>query len=340
MKRFLSIGAAALLCGCASGDGAGIGGGGSGGDQSNGGSGNDELCVSSTCGERVVLLDIPSAENQIFSSDGRLFVSSGSGLWEVTKDSSGAYAKTSITDFGLNGLAIIGDVLYATAGNGDFYAGHISGSAEPQMSKIFTIVGMCIANGMVAGPDGNLYVVDEPLSPAPPNCVPPDPKVVRLNVDPADPMHILNQEVWIQGSPAGLLFLGADNTLRFPNGLQRKGNRFFGTDGGAIYYADLQPDGSAGPVTMIYWEPTAHDDLGVVGDDLVVTDFFGGRIFLLSQDGQLLQQTDRALFSFPSSTRIGRPPLFSSDEVVVTETGVLTDNNLPLDHLSVFRRRN
>jgi len=332
LKRLIWIGAALLLAAC------GGGGGDSGSHPDQGPAG--ELCVSSSCGERVVLLDLPSAENQIFTPDGRLFVSSGSGLWEITKDASGAYAKTSIVTTGLNGLAIIGDVLYATAGNGDFYAGHLSDVPEPQMTKIFTIEGMCIANGMVAGPDGNLYVVDEPLSPAPPNCVPPDPKVVRLNVDPADPMHILNQEVWIQGSPAGLLAFGADNVLRFPNGLQRKGNRFFGTDGGAIYYADLQPDGSAGPVTMIYWEPTAHDDLGIAGDDLVVTDFFGGRIFLLSQDGQLLQETDRALFSFPSSTRIGRPPLFSSDEVVVTETGVLTDNNLPLDHLSVFRRRN
>ena len=329
MKRLVPICAVLVLAGCAKGDGSVSG--------ASPATSSNDLCVSSSCGERVVLLDIPSAENQIFTSDGRLFVSSGSGLWEVTKDSSGAYAKTSITDTGLNGLAIIGDVLYATAGNGDFYAGHIS--SGPQMTKIFTIEGMCIANGMVAGPDGNLYVVDEPLSPAPPNCVPPDPKIVRLNVDPADPMHILNQEVWIQGSPAGLLFLGADNTLRFPNGLQRKGSRFFGTDGGAIYYADLQPDGAAGPVTMIYWEPTAHDDLGIAGEDLVVTDFFGGRIFLLSQDGQLLQQTDRVLFSFPSSTRIGRPPLFSTDEVVVTETGVLTDNTLPLDHLSVFRKR-
>jgi hypothetical protein len=327
MRRGI-IFAAVLLAACAK-------------ENSGGGSGAtpvdaNPLCVSSSCGERVVLLDIPSAENQIFTDDGRLFVSSGSGLWEVTKDASGTYAKTSITSTGLNGLAIIGDVLYATAGNGDFYAGRIG--SDLQMTKIFTIAGMCIANGMVAGPDGNLYVVDEPLSPAPPNCIPPDPKVVRLNVDPADPMHILNQEVWIQGSPAGLLSLGLDNVLRFPNGLQRKGNRFFGTDGGAIYFADLQADGSAGPVTKIYWEPTAHDDLGIAGDNLVVTDFFGGRIFLLSQDGELLQQTDRVLFSFPSSTRIGRPPLFSADEVVVTETGVLTDNNLPLDHLSVFRR--
>lgn len=334
MKRFLPMLVVLALAACGSDDGSTPGAADDGGDDA-----SDSLCVSSSCGERVVLLDIPSAENQIFTDDGRLFVSSGSGLWEITRDASGTFAKTSILGTGLNGLAIIGDVLYATAGSGAFYAGRLSGGA-PQMQQIFTIEGMCIANGMVAGPDGNLYVVDEPLNVNPPaNCVPPDPKVVRLNVDPADPMHILGQEVWIQGSPLGLLAFGLDNVLRFPNGLQRKGNRFFGTDGGSVYSVDLQPDGSAGPVTPLFWEATAHDDLGVIGDSLVVADFATGRLALLSQDGTLLQQTDRVLFSFPSSARQGRPPMFSTDEIVVTETGVLTDNSLPLDHLSVFRKR-
>ena len=30
--------------------------------------------------------------------------------------------------------------------------------------------------------------------------------------------------------------------------------------------------------------------------------------------------------------------MFAADDILVTETGVLTDNNLPIDFLSVFRR--
>jgi hypothetical protein len=319
-----------LLAGCAGGD-------------SPGGAGSiidsSQLCVSSSCGDRTVLLDIPAAENLIFAPDGRLFVSSGSGLYDITNNAQGTFAATLLSDAcAFTGLAIIGDILYVNCGTGALYAAELDAPFE--LTQIFTTEGMCISNGMADGPDGNLYVVDEPLNVNPPaNCVLPDPKIVKLTVDPADPMHILGQEVWIQGSPAGLLFLGLDNVLRFPNGLQRRGNSFFGTDGGSIYRVDWQSDGSAGEVTPLFWEATAHDDLGIAGDALVVTDFFAGRIFLLSQDGELLQETDPGLFTFPSSARLGRPPLFAPDDVVVTETGVLGDQSLPLDHLSVFRRR-
>jgi hypothetical protein len=297
------------------------------------------LCVSSGCGERTVLLDIPGAENQLFTPEGRLFISSGSGVYEVTRDAEGAFAAALISaDCGFTGLAQRGNLLYAVCGNGGLYAGEVT--AVPVLTKIFQFEGMCIPNGTALGPDGNLYVVDEPLNISPPaNCLPPDPKIVRLIVDPVDPMHILSQEVWVQGSPLGQLHLGLDNVLRFPNGLVRQGNHFFGTDGGSIYRVDLMPDGSAGEVMPLFFEATAHDDLGLAGDDaLVVADFFGGRILLLSQDGTLLQETDRLLFSFPSSARLGRPPMFAPDDVLVTETGVLGDQSLPLDHLSVFRR--
>ena len=293
-----------------------------------------DLCVNSTCGERVVLMDLPSAENLTFSPDGRLFVSANGGVFEIKKDAAGAFTAAPIAEGcpGGLGLAIRGNILYAVCSGMHIYAGELS--ATPQLKEIFALTGMCIPNGMALGADSNLYVVDEPLS----LCVP-DPKIVRLTVDPANPLHVTQQETWLQGSPAGLLYLGLDNTLRFPNGLQSRGDAFFGTDGGSIYRVDLLPDGSAGEVVPLYFEPTPHDDLGIAGDNLLVADFAGVRILLLSQAGEPLQQTDRLLFSSPSSARLGRPPMFKPDEIVVTETGVLGDNNLPLDHLSLFRRK-
>jgi hypothetical protein len=293
-----------------------------------------ELCVSSSCGEKIDLLDLPSAENLIFTPDGRLFVSAGVGVVEVTKDGQGAFHTTTLSDAsctGSLGLAVRGDMLYAVCQKG-IYAGAIT--ATPHLTRIFDLVGMCIPNGMALGGDGNLYVVDEPLS----LCVP-DPKIVRLNIDPADPMHILSQETWVQGSAAGGLAFGVDNVLRFPNGLTSRGNTFFGTDGGSVYRVDLMPDGTAGEVLPLFWEPTAHDDLGIAGDDLTVADFAAGRIFLLSQSGVLLQETDRALWVGTSCARVARGPMFEPGDILVTSQGVLTDENLPLDKLSVFRRR-
>lgn len=293
-----------------------------------------ELCVNSGCGERIELLAFPSAENLTFSDGGRLFVSGNGGIHEVTKDAAGAFSATLISEgcaSGL-GLAIRGNVLYAVCSGMKIFAGELS--ATPQLTEIFTLTGMCIPNGMALGADGNLYVVDEPLN----FCVP-DPSVVRLTIDPANPMNILSQETWLQGSPLGQLHLGLDNVLRFPNGLQSLGNRFFGTDGGSVYAVNLLPDGSAGPVELLFFEPTPHDDLGIAGDQLLVTDFAGGAIVLISQAGEFLDATDYATFSFPSSVRLGRPPMFEPGDIVVTETGVLGDNDLPIDFLSVFRRR-
>ena len=293
-----------------------------------------DLCVSSACGEKIELLDLPGAENQIFSDDGRLFVSAGSGLYEIHKSAAGEFSAALISDAcGFTGLAIRQGYLYAVCGSSELFAGPLA--MPMQVEQIFSFEGMCIPNGTALGPDGKIYVIDEPLN----VCVP-DPKIVRLTVNPANPMQILSQEVWVQGSALGGLFLGLDDVLRFPNGLVREGNRFYATDGGSVFHVDLQPDGSAGPVTPLYFSPTAHDDLGLAGPDgLVVTDFFLGRLILLSREGELLQSTLPALFSFPSSARLGRPPMFEPTDIVVTETGVLVDQSLPLDRLSLFRRR-
>lgn len=293
-----------------------------------------DLCVSSACGERIVLLDIPSAENLVFTPGGRLFVSSGLGVFEIHRHADGGFESTPISEArGHNGLAVVGEVLYAVSGDGTLSAARLT--ATPQLAAIHQMSGMCIANGMAADPDGNLYVVDEPLN----LCVP-DPKIKRLRIAAGDPFTVIDEIVWVQGSPLGNLHLGLDKVLRFPNGLQADGTRFYGTDGGSVYAVNLQLDGRAGPVEPLHFTVDAHDDLGLVGDDgILVTGFATGVISLLSRSGTLLQATDPATFSFPSSVRLGRPPMFRPDDILVTETGVLTDNNLPLDHLSLFRRR-
>lgn len=291
------------------------------------------LCVSDACGERTVLLDIPAAENLIFADDGRFFVSSGAAVREIFKNEDGSFRGEIISSDSCNftGLAIRAGFLYASCGDGTFWAGALT---QPvQLNPIYTFNNMCLPNGTTLGPDGRIYVVDEPLD----LCVP-DPKIARLTLDPADPLRVIAEETWVQGSPLGQLHLGLNNVLRFPNGLQNDGTEFYSTDGGSVFRVDLLPDGSAGEVMPLFFTVGIHDDLGLVPGGILVADFLNGRIKLLSRDGQLLQQTGLQGFSSPTSVRLGRPPMFAPDDILVTETGVLGDQNLPIDYLSIFRR--
>ncbi len=293
------------------------------------------LCVSSACGEVIELVAIPDAENIHLSPDGRLFVTGGSNVYEVVQTGELAFEARPLSaeTCGFTGMAQKDDYLYVVCGDGRIFGAALD--ADPQVVPIFAMDGMCIANGTALGPDGHLYVIDEPLDPS---CLPPNPQIARLIIDPADPGLILAQETWVQGSPTGLLPFGGDTTMRFPNGLAVDGTRFWATDGGSVFYVDLMPDGSAGPVTPVFFEPTAHDDLSVAEGSLLVTDFFNGRIFQLSFDGVILQETDPLTFDSPSAVQLARPPMFRSDDILVTEKGLLLEQNLPTDVLSLFRR--
>lgn len=293
-----------------------------------------DLCVSNACGERILIANIPDAENVLFGPGGRLFVSGGENVYEITKGADGSFAARplSAASCSFTGLTIQRDHLYASCSDSRFFAAKLDD--EVALTQIYQFTGMCIPNGTATGPDGRIYVVDEPL-----NCQQADPKIVALSIDPSDPMRVVSQETWLQGSPTGLLFLGQDTTLRFPNGLVREGNTFFGTDGGSVYSVAVADDGAAGEVTPLFFEPTEHDDLGLVSDGLLVTDFFKGRIFLLSREGELLQQTDPGTFTEPTSARLGHPPMFESTDILVTDKGIITDENLPIDHLWLFRRK-
>lgn len=82
------------------------------------------------------------------------------------------------------------------------------------------------------------------------------------------------------------------------------------------------------------------DDFSLVGDAILAAYFTDGRIGLFSPEGQLLAQTSLGSFQSPSQVRLGQPPLFAATDLLVTEKGILGENDSTIGNvLSVFRRK-
>jgi hypothetical protein len=329
MKTFAeALLGAALAC-------AGLAGCGSGGEPADGAAPLDPatLCVASACGTRSKLLDIPNAENTLFTPDGRLFVSGGSNVYEVTRDAAGWHAAP-LYDGSCNftGMAQRGSVLYTACFDLNLYALRLD-QAGARLQPIHALAGMAAPNGMSDGPDGELYLTDGPLS----SSQLPSPKIVRLRFDPADPLKVSEQATWLtQG-------------VGLPNGLVRRGRTLYFSSSallppalGQVSAVDIQADGSAGVVrTVATLQASVPDDLSVAGGDLLLALYSEGAIALLGADGSILAQTDPLSFELPSSVKPGRPPLFAPTDLVVTEKGVVgvpQTGALFGNALSVFRR--
>lgn len=288
------------------------------------------LCIDSTCGEKTQLLDIPSAENTLFTPNGRLFVTGSDSVYEVTKDSSGWHATSlATTKANFTGLAQRGNVVYAAAFDGNLYAARITD--KPPEFKAIHELGMSSANGMATGPDGSLYIVNGPLGASIPA-----PKIVRLRFASNDPMEVTEQVDWLTSN------------LYFPNGLQRRGNTLIVSDSdvlnvaiGAVKSIEIMADGSAGTPQLIGTFPSLPDEIGLVGDSVLAAFYSNGQIGLINPSGTLVSQTDLLSFDNPSSVKLGQPPMFAPDDLLVTEKGLIVVPPIPGygSKLSVFRRK-
>ena len=255
------------------------------------------------------LLDLPQLENGLFTSNGRLFVSGQFNLYEIHRDGQNYRADALLPDgTGCSGLTEDRQTLYALcAGNGgptDFSGLYTMSledpSAIPEFS--FSLTGMTLPNGMVAA-GGRLYVTDGPIATTP--------KIIYLSIDPSSPNHILSQDTWLS------------TPLNFPNGLALSADALYVTYyqpgfGGQISRIPINPDGSPG--TLENLTPRGiMDDLTVVGDTLIVTDWQNGALFQVDLGGQLLQESASNIFAQPSSVTLAGPPLFDQATVLVTE---------------------
>jgi sugar lactone lactonase YvrE len=270
-------------------------------------------CFQDTCADKVTVAVIGDAENLLFSSTGRLFVSGGENLFEITQSSTGAYVSTVVSTATCNftGLSIINDTLYAACFNGSLWAGSLS-QLPLQVRSIATLPAVTAGNGLVDGPDGSsLYLVNGPSGQTP--------QIIKITLNPLRSTEVLSAQPWLS------------TDISFPNGLQRKGSLLYFTDSdaqslGRIKTVNILSNGTAGTVQSIAAFNSLPDDISFIDSDFAVPFFSSGQIARVSANGLILQSTGANRFANPSQVRITRGPLFRDGDLLVTEKGVIGDN--------------
>lgn len=248
-------------------------------------------------GRREILVgNIPAAENQLFLSDGRLLVSGDKGLYALVREGSSVTAKNLVPSApcAFGGIAEARGVVYANCyepTRAFLYAAKLDTLA---FASIGEIKGVALANSLTS--DGtHLYVSATMQS-----------KIVRLTIDPSDPLTISAQGVFLSGADASL-----------PNGTK--------VFQGALYWTDLMSIKSAPlsgkPIRTLSTQLTFFDDLYVDARGLIVADYLGNLLRAYDPSGKKLAQT-KAVFQAPSSVQPARGRLgLGPDDLVVTERG-------------------
>ena len=258
---------------------------------------------------RETLVDgIAAAENSVFTSSGRLFVSGDDGVYEITRDGKGAHAtvraaaehaagRSSPGPCKFAGMAEARGVLYANCYDGTnaaIYAAALE--PVPSFRSIYDLPGVALANGAAADAGGRLYVADSTHG-----------TIWRLSIDPANPFAVTRKEAFSAGN-------------LFPNGLKVFDSALYFTDFVAIKRLPLLPDGSAGAVTTLNAQLTFFDDLYVDAKGIVVANFLFGELNLLTPGGIDVLDTAAFGLSGPSSVVPARGRLgLSTTDMVVTE---------------------
>lgn len=284
-------------------------------------------CFTDACADKVQITTLGDAENLLFSSSGRLFVSGGQNVVEISQNTAGNYTSTVVSASTCNftGLAILQSTLYAACFDGSLWAGSLA-QTPLQLSRIASLSGITAGNGLVDGPDGaSLYLVNGPSGNTP--------KIVRIVINPQTPTQVSSVSDWLTSN------------LSFPNGLQRKGNLLYFTDSeanslGLLKSVPILSGGTAGTVSTIASFSSLPDDFSFVENDFAVTFYSAGQIARINTSGQILQSTGMNRFDSPSQVRLSTGPLFRNGDLLVTEKGVIGENSSTVgNRLTLYKTR-
>ncbi len=294
--------------------------------------------IVSGCGgdKELIVEDVVDAESIVVTNAGRVFVSGSTNIYEVIKKQDGSYLKLKLFDRAqrceVGGISLIqnGDYLYAhcttshtkvKSSESLLLAAKI---VEPQPTEydvdrnalhpsmevevVTTLKNLLLPAGMAVDGSGNLYLADTG-------------KNAIFQITFATPTIVSSIEKWNQTpihSVSGLEWI--NNNLYYT--AMKEGSLI-----ATLGYVTRNPDGSAGQSSTVYERAyTVFDDITPFQQGIVITDYLKGSL-IYWKDGKVAAETARDSFLAPSAVAIGRSPLFSESDLLVTEKGVLLDDN-------------
>jgi hypothetical protein len=301
----------------------------------------------SACLDKDKIATVPDAENQLFTPDGRLIVTGGTGVFEIKRTGAGPVAEAASADVNgacnFTGLAQIGDWVFTAcqqrpggllaAPDNHLLAARVEAGRPLHFVQVERAVPdpmdqLAIPNGLAATPTGQLLIADYNLFASA--------AVARATLDlgGAVPRLAALEKNW----------LGPAHGISHPNGVRVKGNELFVSD---VYFVKRYQFDAAGNVplyitspsgstvkneALVYQGATVLDDIQPYCGGVIISDFLGGRLVYAAPNGADAQGMPTwrvGLYSGlqslqqPSSVIVGRGPLFSGYDLLVTEKGVL-----------------
>lgn len=263
--------------------------------------------------EKKTVTKIPDAENILVASNGKLFVSGGSNIYQITKSGS-SYHKKELLDDNCNstGLAEFNGWMFATCQRTKWFKKHHylyvadTNQQVNQLTLLTKLSGFSLPNGVAFDASGNLYITDTKFIGSG--------SVAKASVQ------------WSNGRPTGISMNNDWLDAGTPNGLAIANNQLFITDIGDVKRYDLV-NGQAQNETILHTEASVLDDLTPFCGGVIVTDFLKGKLFYVSANGEANEDLETGFESIKgaSSVAISDGSVAPKGVILATSKGILGD---------------
>lgn len=263
--------------------------------------------------EKTTVIDVPDAENILIAENGKLFVSGGTNVFEITKPGE-EYHKRPLLNENCNsmGLAESKGWMFAVCQRTKWFKSrhylYMADTTKPilSMTLLSELEDFSLPNGMAFDADGNLYISDTKF-------------IGNGSVAKA-------QVSWNEGKPSAI---SVDNhwlPAGTPNGLAIENNQMFLTDFGDVKRYDLV-GGRPTNETILHTEASVLDDLAPLCGGVIVADFVNSKVFYVSKDGEADEALETRFGSVKgaSSVAISDGSVAPKGVLLATSKGILGD---------------